>query len=112
MTSLTPYKVADAVGPDGQRLGGAVGLATYRATHGKRLACLSKGSHVTFGKKKGARGISFYFPEQIWAEWAALGRQPNLGRTLLRKMKYRLLFPTTAVIDMTGFFCCHVTIIT
>ena len=40
-----------------------------------------KGSHVTFGKKKGARGISFYFPEQIWAEWAALGRQPNLGRT-------------------------------
>ena len=81
MTSLTPYKVADAVGPDGQRLGGAVGLATYRATHGKRLACLSKGSHVTFGKKKGARGISFYFPEQIWAEWAALGRQPNLGRT-------------------------------
>ena len=87
MTSLTPYKVADAVGPDGQRLGGAVGLATYRATHGKRLACLSKGSHVTFGKKKGARGISFYFPEQIWAEWAALGRQPNLGRTLLRKMK-------------------------
>ena len=41
MTSLTPYKVADAVGPDGQRLGGAVGLATYRATHGfiKRVAC-------------------------------------------------------------------------
>ena len=28
MTSLTPYKVADAVGPDGRRLGGAVGLAT------------------------------------------------------------------------------------
>ena len=49
MTSLTPYKVADAVGPDGRRLGGAVGLATYRATrlatyqttHGfiKRVAC-------------------------------------------------------------------------
>ena len=41
MTSLTPYKVADAVGPDGQRLGGAVGLATYRATHGfiKKVAC-------------------------------------------------------------------------
>ena len=41
MTSLTPYKVADAVGPDGQRLGGAVGLATYRATHGfiKMVAC-------------------------------------------------------------------------
>ena len=41
MTSLTPYKVADAVGPDGQRLGGAVGLATYRATRGfiKRVAC-------------------------------------------------------------------------
>ena len=98
MTSLTPYKVADAVGPDGQRLGGAVGLATYRATHGKRLACLSKGSHVTFGKKKGARGISFYFPEQIWAEWAALGRQPNLGRTLLRKMKYNCTFPTTDIL--------------
>ena len=56
MTSLTPYKVADAVGPDGQRLGGAVGLATYRATHGKRVACLSKGSHVTFGKKKRSKG--------------------------------------------------------
>ena len=49
--------------------------------HTKQPTGLSKGSHVTFGKKKGARGISFYFPEQIWAEWAALGRQPNLGRT-------------------------------
>ena len=56
-----------------------------------------KGSHVTFGEKKGARGISFYFPEQIWAEWAALGRQQNLGRTLLRKMKYRTTFLTTVV---------------
>ena len=57
------------------------GLTKYRTTHGSRMLRLSKGSHVTFGKKKGARGISFYFPEQIWAEWAALGRQPNLGRT-------------------------------
>ena len=78
MTSLTPYKVADAVGPDGQRLGGAVGLATYRATHGKRLACLSKGSHVTFGKKKNddviqvnkhrqtlSTGAGRFFPFQI-----------------------------------------------
>ena len=100
MTSLTPYKVADAVGPDGQRLGGAVGLATYRATrlatyrttHGfiKRVACY-------IWKKKGARGISFYFPEQVWAEWAALGRQQNLGRKLLRKMKRNRKILTTHV---------------
>ena len=39
MTSLTPYKVADAVGPDGRRLAGKVGI--YRATRGfiKRVTC-------------------------------------------------------------------------
>ena len=45
--------------------------------------------------KKWARGISFYFPEQVWAEWAALGRQQNLGRKLLRKMKQRQQISTT-----------------
>ena len=76
MTSLTPYKVADAVGPDGQRLGGAVGLATYRATRGfiKRVACYiwekkkeQGGFHFTFRSKFGLNG-QHWGGSQIWAE--------------------------------------------
>ena len=54
MTSLTPYKVADAVGPDGRRLADKVGI--YRATRGfiKRVTCYiwekkrSKGNFISF----------------------------------------------------------------
>ena len=58
MTSLTPYKVADAVGPDGQRLGGAVGLATYRATHGfiKRVVTFIKRVACYIWEKKRSKG--------------------------------------------------------
>ena len=56
MTSLTPYKVADAVGPDGQRLGGAVGLATYRATHGKKGRMFIKRVACYIWEKKRSKG--------------------------------------------------------
>ena len=43
------------------RAAATFGLAKYRTTHGSRMLRLSKGSHVTFGKKKEQGGFHFTF---------------------------------------------------